>query len=187
MIITDKQLQYKYLTHVGDGKVYSFFKVLHTGELSFDPTHKSRVYIAYVGGNWYAYNGSRRKSSVRVPEEGKELFAYGNDCFWMRTKDMGVDVANKKLPLDMDTHVFLWTYCDAGQMGVFIADGSRCTQPIVTSMKKDWENQTLAVMSIIALIRQYDASAADQIEQFWLGEEKNENEDGEEPPSLTWD
>ena len=97
MIITDKILQLKYLEHVGDGKAYSFFKVLHTGDLSFDQTCKSRVYIAYVGGNWYAYNGSRRKSSVQIPEEGKELFAYGNDCFWMRTKDMGVDVYIKEI------------------------------------------------------------------------------------------
>lgn len=178
MIINDNHMKMKALDAISGAKDCAYFRILPTGELQINNHFKSYVFLAYVRGNWFASYGMRKNSSIEIPEQGINLFAYGNNSIWIQNNEKDVDVSTSILPLDESTKVVLFAFTGKSY-DVIIADGSKYSTVISTYFKKTPENTLFLIMALTSMIRQYDDKAADDIVQFWFSKnapDKSENE-----------
>ena len=86
MIIKDNHMKMKALDAISGAKDCAYFRILPTGELQINNRFKSYVFLAYVRGNWFASYGTRKNSSIEIPEQGINLFAYGNNSMKRATR-----------------------------------------------------------------------------------------------------
>lgn len=181
MIITDDHIIRKTLDAIASAKDCSYYRILPTGELKINNSFKSYVYLAYARGNWFASFGTRKGASMKIPEKGMDLFAYGHDSICIQTEKQEVDISNPVIPLDENTRIFLFAFSEKAYSGkaydVIIADGSRYSTVLTTCVTKTEENRSFLVMALTAMIREYDPKAADDILKFWF--RKNIAEDSE--------
>jgi hypothetical protein len=167
MIITDNHMKYKTLDTIAESKDCTYYRILSTGELLINNLFKSYVYLAYVRGNWFASFGTRKGASVAIPENGLDLFAYGNNSLWIQTSDNDVDLSTPVIPLDQNTRVMLFAFSGKAY-DLVIADGSKYRTTISTWVKKTTDNTAFLIMALTAMIRQYDEQSADEILKFWF-------------------
>lgn len=155
MIITNKKVKEKSLEAISKAKDCAYFRILQTGELLINNYFKSHVFLAYVRGHWFASYGNRKGASIEIPENGLDLFAYGDNSIWVQNNDNVVDISTPVIPLDENTCVVLFTFTWNGY-DVIIADGSKYNTVVSTNIKKTDRNTTFLIMTLTALIRQYD-------------------------------
>lgn len=180
MIINDNHMKMKALDAISGAKDCAYFRILPTGELQINNHFKSYVFLAYVRGNWFASYGMRKSSSVEIPEQGINLFAYGDNSIWIQNNENNVDVSTSVLPLDESTHAILFAFYKKEFM-VIIADGSKFSNVISTYVKKTPENTLFLIMALTSMIRQYDEKAADDILKFWLNKNNSVDSKKEYP------
>lgn len=176
----------KSLAAIAKAKDGVCYRILPTGELHINNFFRSYVFLAYVRGNWFASHGMRKGSSMAIPEEGVDLFAYGNDSIWIRNEDNQVDVADSVLPLEESTHAVLFAFSGKAY-DVIIADGSKCSAVVATKIKKTAENTSFLIMALTSMIRQYDEKAADDILKFWFRNNDSEMDASKETPMIDWE
>ena len=178
MIINDKQMKLKSLEAISSAKDCTLFQILPTGELQINKHFKSYVFLAYVGGNWFASFGDRKGTSITIPEKGLNLFVCGNNSLWIQNKNNDIDISTPIIPLDESTHVVLFSFSGKSYT-VIIADGSKYPAMISTYIKKTPGNTLFLIMALTSLIRQYDDKAADEILQFWFRKTNTESPSAE--------
>lgn len=166
MIIDNKKIKSKALDAISAAKDCRFYRVLPTGELQINNSFKSYVFLAYVRGNWFASYGTRKRASIKIPEEGISLFASGNNSLWL-PNDTNVDISVPGIPLDESTHVMLFAF-SGNAYDVIIADGSHHSSVVTTCLKKTRENTAFLITTLTSMIRHYDDKAAEEILQFWF-------------------
>ena len=177
MIIDNKNIKFKVLEAISSARDSTYYRILSTGELQINHKFQSHVFLAYVRGNWFASYGQRKCVSIEIPEKGLDLFAYGNNSLWIENNNEEVDVATPVVPLDSNTRIVLFAFSGKAY-DVIIADGSRCSTVISTSLPKTPENDVFLIMSMTSLIRQYDEKAADDILKFWFSKKSNKDDTG---------
>ena len=180
MIIKDNHMKMKALDAISGAKDCAYFRILPTGELQINNRFKSYVFLAYVRGNWFASYGMRKNSSIEIPEQGINLFAYGNNSIWIQNNEKDVDVSTSILPLDESTKVVLFAFTGKSY-DVIIADGSKYSTVISTYFKKTPENTLFLIMALTSMIRQYDEKAADDILRFWFSKNNSDEHEKEYP------
>ena len=174
MIIDNERIVNKSLKAIAQAKDCLYFRVLSTGELQINNYFKSYVFLAYVRGHWYTSFGNRKGSSISIPETGLDLFAYGNNSLWIQNDNKEVDISNPVIPLDKDTRVALFAFF-GGSYRVILADGNEYSTVVSTELKKEHNNVIFLVLTLNAMIRQYDEKSADEIAQFWFHNDDADN------------
>lgn len=167
MIIKDKKIKFEALEAISNSKDCSYYRMLPTGDLEINNGFKSYVFLAYVRGDWFASFGERKGASAAIPEKGLTLFVHGNNSLWIQNKNHEVDISTPVIPLDKSTQVALFAF-SGKNLDVIIADGSRYSRLISTSLPHTPENKTFLIMALTSMIRQYDEKTADEILQFWF-------------------
>ena len=186
MIIKDNHMKMKALDAISGAKDCAYFRILPTGELQINNRFKSYVFLAYVRGNWFASYGMRKSSSIEIPDQGINLFAYGNNSIWIQNNEKDVDVSTSILPLDESTQVVLFAFTGKSY-DVIIADGSKYNTVISTYFKKTPENTLFLIMTLTSMIRQYDDKAADDILQFWFSKNTSDDSEKEYPRQIRFE
>ena len=186
MIIKDNHMKMKALDAISGAKDCAYFRILPTGELQINNRFKSYVFLAYVRGNWFASYGMRKSSSIEIPEQGINLFAYGNNSIWIQNTEKDVDVSTSILPLDESTKVVLFAFTGKSY-DVIIADGSKYSTVISTYFKKTPENTLFLIMALTSMIQQYDEKAADDILQFWFSKNTLDKSEKEYPRQISFE
>ena len=175
MIIDNNKIKAEALEAISNAKDCRYYRVLPTGELQINNGFKSYVFLAYVRGDWFTSYGFRKSASVKIPEDGVSLLAYGNNSLWLPNEKNGVDISTPVIPLDENTRIVLFAFSGKAY-DVIIADGSRCSTVISTSLPKTPENDAFLIMTMTSLIRQYDENAADEILKFWFSKKSNNDD-----------
>ena len=186
MIIKDNHMKMKALDAISGAKDCTYFRISPTGELQINNRFKSYVFLAYVRGNWFASYGMRKSSSIEIPEQGINLFAYGNNSIWIQNNEKDVDVSTSILPLDESTKVVLFAFTGKSY-DVIIADGSKYSTVISTYFKKTPENTLFLIMALTSMIRQYDEKAADDILRFWFSKNAPDKSEKEYPRQISFE
>lgn len=186
MIIKDNHMKMKALDAISGAKDCAYFRILPTGELQINNRFKSYVFLAYVRGNWFASYGMRKSSSIEIPEQGINLFAYGDNSIWIQNNEKDVDVSTSILPLDESTKVVLFAFTGKSY-DVIIADGSKYSTVISTYFKKTPENTLFLIMALTSMIRQYDEKAADDILKFWFSKNTSDESEKEYPRQIRFE
>ena len=167
MIIDNIKIKTEALEAISSARDCAYYRILPTGELQINNGFKSYVFLSYVRGNWFASIGERKSASSTIPKDGQSLFAYGNNSLWAPNDNSGVDISTPVIPLDENTRIFQFAF-SGKNLDVIIADGSRYSRLISTSLPHTPENKTFLIMALTSMIRQYDEKAADAILQFWF-------------------
>ena len=167
MIIKDRKFKFEALEAISNSKDCSYYRMSPTGNLEINNGFKSYVFLAYVRGDWFASFGERKAASTAIPEKGLTLFVHGNNSLWIQNENHEVDISTPVIPLDKSTQVALFAF-SGKNLDVIIADGSRYSRLISTSLPHTPENKTFLIMALASMIRQYDDKAADEILKFWF-------------------
>ena len=186
MIIDNNKIKAEALEAISIAKDCRFYRVLPTGELQINNSFKSYVFLAYVRGEWFTSYGFRKSASVKIPEDGVSLLAYGNNSLWLPNEKDGVDISTPVIPLDENTCIVLFAFSGKAY-DVIIADGSRCSTVISTSLPKIPENDAFLIMTMTSLIRQYDENAADEILKFWLSKKSKKGNTEDYPSQIQFE
>ena len=169
MFINKEKKKRKILAAIANAKDHSYYRILPTGQLAINKKFVSHVFLTYDRGNWFASHGTRKGSSVAIPEAGIPLCAYGNDCIWITNDNGEADISTSVIPLEEDTHFVMFAF-SGKEYDVIIADGTKYSTAIAFRIKKTEEAPKFLIMALTALIREYDAKAAEDILKFWFRE-----------------
>ena len=186
MIIDNNKIKAEALEAISSAKDCRYYRVLPTGELQINNGFKSYVFLAYVRGDWFTSYGFRKSASVKIPEDGVSLLAYGNNSLWLPNEKDGVDISTPVIPLDENTRIVLFAFSGKAY-DVIIADGSRCSTVISTSLPKTPENDAFLIMTMTSLIRQYDENAADEILRFWFSKKSKKGNTEDDPSQIQFE
>lgn len=186
MIIDNKKIKSQALDAISSARDCRFYRVLPTGELQINNSFKSYVFLAYVRGNWFTSFGFRKNASVKIPEDGVSLLAYGNNSLWVPNDNGGTDISTPVIPLDENTRIVLFAFSGKAY-DVIIADGSRCSTVISTSLPKTQENDAFLIITMTSLIRQYDENAADEILKFWFSKKSKKGNTEDDPSQIQFE
>lgn len=184
MIFNKKSDIQHYLQKIAKEQCHSF-RVENEGSLIINGSNKTRKYLAYVNGQWYGGKGEicaipenmRVKIGEKLtefPHKGPHLFIISEKRFWMIREDGSVEFASPTKPLSEDVIAVMFAEHAPG-LCLYVIDGGTHKSAIATKLEPCEYSLDLAAMIVIAMVRQYDAESADQMENFWFG--KGEQDD----------
>ena len=186
MIDINKKIKEKSLEAISRAKDCTYFRIMPTGKLLINNYFNGHVFLAYVNGNWFAAFGNRTSSSTTIPENGLDLFAYGDNSIWIRNSNNDIDISTPAIPLDKNTCAMLFTFYGK-EFVVIIADGSKYDNVISTHLKKTPENTVFLIMTLTSMIRQYDDKTADDILKFWFSKNTSDESKKEYPCQIRFE
>lgn len=175
MIITEKNEQAHFWNKILKETNRHIYRMRPDGLLEYDGTCISENFLAYVDGKWYGSRfGKTGTSDIELAESNhnKFLFAITEYRYFSMLEDNTVEYASGAKPLSEDAVAFLMAIHKTN-LCVYMIDGSKYTQPLMLAVPAEYQNFELFALSIIALIRQYNADAAKEIEEFWFKQEIN--------------
>ena len=166
MIITDKEKLESYFEDIVSAKHPLIFNINEDGQLVLENSWNCNLCLAYIRGDWFASGfekDGKAKTKNKIPQQ---LLAIGKKLY-MESKGNGkYEVATPNIPISKENHTFL-LFCHGMQIGMVIADGSKSSTVLVEEFRTTRNMWKLLLLSICAMIRQYDSNAADEIEGFW--------------------
>lgn len=172
MIITNKETLESYCEDMISSKHPMLFHINEDGQLVLENHWSCDLFLAYIRGDWVA-SGFEKDGKAKFNNKVQQhLFAIGNKLYMEPTGTGKYEVATPNIPLSKAHHSFL-LFCHGMQIGMVIADGSKSSTVLMEEFRTSRNMWKLLLLSICAMIRQYDNNAADEIEGFWnLSEEE---------------
>lgn len=170
MIITEKNEQAHFWNKILKETNRHIYRMRPDGLLEYDGTCISENFLAYADGKWYGSRfGKTGTSDIALAESNhnKFLFAITEYRYFSMLEDNTVEYASGATPLSEDAVAFLMSIHKTN-LCVYMIDGSKYTQPLMLAVPAEYQNFELFALSIIALVRQYNAEAAKQMEEFWF-------------------
>ena len=175
MIITDNGKKLHYIKKIMNEQLHQVYRVRSDGTLEYDHQSLTGKYLAYIDGRWYGAHNGRHGSSEGSMEEiqnAKFLFAITQDRLWLSKNDGTVEYSSPSKKLSDSTISFLLAK-QSNKVCMFIIDGNQFEAPLMTAVCPEHDNEEILIHSVIALTRQYDADAADEMYNFWYTEQEN--------------
>ena len=165
MLLTSNEEIWVYEKSIYAGRNYLHLNLLPSGEMAAGK-FKSKMYILYDSGCWYAskiYSGSGSKAFPYPPQ--KIALVDRESCIIYRNEEQAA-YYSKTSDLPEDTRFYCFVYTGK-VIEVVIADAHRCKTVLRATLAPNAGSCTIMVMSFLALIREFDPETANVIENFW--------------------
>lgn len=143
---------------------------------------KSKIFILYHDGVWFASKIQTRKSNAENPSSGFRIALLDSEGFLIYRNEEEAEYVFKSLPLTGEGRFYCFVYVE-GKIEIAIADRRQCPQWIRYSTSAGARSCQFLAMSFISLIRGFDKEAADGIEAFWFGKKEESGEPKQEEAS----
>lgn len=136
---------------------------------------KSKIFILYQDGVWFASKLQTRKGNAEIPSSGCKIALLDSEGCLIYRDEKEAEYVSKSLPLTGEGRFYCFVYVE-GRIEIAIADRRQCPQWLRFSMSSGAGSCQFLAMSFISLIREFDAEAADGIEAFWFGKKEESGE-----------
>lgn len=132
---------------------------------------KSKIFILYYDGVWFASKLQTRKGNAEIPSSACKIALLDSEGFLIYRNEEEAEYVFKSLPLTGEGRFYCFVFVE-GRIEIAIADRRQCPQWLRFSMSAVAGSCQFLAMSFISLIREFDAEAADGIEAFWFGKKQ---------------
>lgn len=165
MLLTNDDETRVYERFIYTTRNYLHLNLLPSGEMAAGK-FKSRMYILYDSGCWYASKIYSRGGSKAFPCPPQKIALLDQEgCILYRNGEQA-EYYSKTTDLSEDTRFYCFVYTGK-VIEVVIADSRRCKTVLRATLAPNAGSCTIMVMSFLALIREFDPETADAIENFW--------------------
>ena len=165
MLLTSNDEIRVYEKSIHAGRNYLHLYLLPSGEMAAGK-FKSKMYILYDSGCWYASKIYSRSGSKAFPCPPQKIALVDREsCIIYRNEEQAAYYSKTSdLPEDARFYCFVYT---GKVIEVVIADSSRSKTVLRATLAPNAGICMIIVMSFLALIREFDPETADAIERFW--------------------
>ena len=139
------------------------------GNIAIQNYKESSFYLAYFNGQWYSAKNKKKGGSQYRNTEDFLMIALDNIWYLEPKGNNLAEFSTPKRPLSKDHHAFI-IFCFKMRLYIVVADGSKSENFIFEEFCATPNMWKFLFMSVCAMIRQYDSSSADEIEEFWKEE-----------------
>lgn len=183
MIITNQEDIIAKMRKIQKSRCKNIYQIVPTEEMIVNDFFVSYGFMLYRNGHWYCRKGDEILLSKNIPQNAAFYLGMSDKRFFMIQDNKSAEYATASVPLDKDTRLFFFTEQEDG-MCLTIADGQKSKIPYYLLGDQTIKSADMMAILMLALVRQYDADAADQMERFWF--QKSEADDDSQEEDLPW-